>query len=82
MDETARVTSKGQITIPKRVRDQLGLRPGDQVVFSVRERQAVVAKTADFLELAGAVPVPAAKRGTPWDRILEETHRRLGEDRA
>jgi len=30
---TAKVTSKGQITIPKPVRDRLGLRPGDQVSF-------------------------------------------------
>ena len=32
---TATVTSKGQITIPKPVRDALGLSAGDQVVFLV-----------------------------------------------
>ena len=31
--EIAKVTSKGQITIPKDVREQLGLRPGDHVEF-------------------------------------------------
>ena len=30
---TAKVTSKGQITIPKPVRDRLGLRSGDKVGF-------------------------------------------------
>ncbi len=29
----AKVTSKGQITIPKEVRERLGLRPGDEVEF-------------------------------------------------
>ncbi|MBM3943529.1 MAG: AbrB/MazE/SpoVT family DNA-binding domain-containing protein [SAR202 cluster bacterium] len=28
-----RVTSKGQVTIPKEVRERLGLRPGDEVEF-------------------------------------------------
>ncbi len=29
----AKVTSKGQITIPKDIRERLGLRPGDEVAF-------------------------------------------------
>lgn len=30
---TARITSKGQITIPKQVREHLGLEPGDALEF-------------------------------------------------
>jgi len=29
----SRVTSKGQVTIPKAVRDELGIRPGDEIEF-------------------------------------------------
>lgn len=33
MGRTTRVTTKGQITIPKDVRERLGLRPGDEIEF-------------------------------------------------
>ncbi len=35
-----RVTSKGQVTIPKRVRERLGLQPGDEIEF-VEDRGGV-----------------------------------------
>ena len=73
MDATARMTSKGQVTIPKAVREALGLDEGDELVFRVERSRAIVAKTADLIELAGAVPVPLAKRGTPWDEVLRQT---------
>lgn len=75
MDVAAKLTSKGQLTVPKRVREALGLRPGDEIVFRVHGDRAVVSKTADFLDLAGSVPVPAGKRGTPWDQVLRESYR-------
>jgi antitoxin PrlF len=75
MDALARVTSKGQVTIPKSVRDALALDEGDEIVFRVEQTRAIVAKTADFLEMAGAVTVPCAKRGTPWDEVIRQTRR-------
>jgi antitoxin PrlF len=73
MDSSAKITSKGQVTIPKSVRDALGLHEGDELLFRVERSRAVVAKTPDLLELAGSVPVPAGKRGTPWDDVLRQT---------
>lgn len=73
MDVRARITSKGQVTIPKGVRDALDLHEGDDLVFRVEGTRALVAKTPDFLRLAGSVSVPAHKRGTPWDEVLRRT---------
>jgi antitoxin PrlF len=69
MDLAARLTSKGQVTIPKAVREALGLAEGDQLVFRVEGRRAVLARTADLLDLAGAVEVPAEKRGVAWEDV-------------
>jgi AbrB family looped-hinge helix DNA binding protein len=73
MDSSAKITSKGQVTIPKSVRDALGLQEGDELLFRVERSRVVIAKTPDFLDLAGSVSVPAAKRGTPWDEVLRQT---------
>ena len=73
MDARAKVTSKGQVTIPKSVREALALHEGDELLFRVERSRALLAKTPDFLELAGTVSVPAARRGTPWDQVLRRT---------
>ena len=73
MDAAAKVTSKGQITVPKTVRDALGIESGDEVVFRVQGNRAVLARTTDFLALAGTVSVPAAKRNAAWDDVLRTT---------
>jgi AbrB family looped-hinge helix DNA binding protein len=73
VDSSARLTSKGQVTIPKSVRDALELREGDELLFRVERSRAVIAKTPSLLELAGSVAVPAGKRGTPWDEVLRRT---------
>jgi AbrB family looped-hinge helix DNA binding protein len=73
MDAQAKLTSKGQVTIPKPVRDALGLHEGDDLHFRVEDSRATISKSEDFVSLAGSVPVPAAKRGTPWDDVLRQT---------
>ena len=73
MDAAAKVTSKGQVTVPKAVREALGLKEGDEVIFRVEGNRAVLARTPDFLDLAGSVRVPAAKRNVAWDEVLRRT---------
>lgn len=75
------VTSKGQVTIPKPVRDRLGLTTGTQVSFRLDDRGQVVIERADgekpksrFAHLVGSAgPGPstdelmALLRGGPDD---------------
>jgi antitoxin PrlF len=41
---TAKVTSKGQVTIPKKIRERLGVHPGEDVGFEERGNVLVISK--------------------------------------
>jgi AbrB family looped-hinge helix DNA binding protein len=53
MSTTAVVSEKGQVTLPKGMRDQLGIRPGSRLEFQVSDdgtlRVRVLARGADTL---------------------------------
>jgi AbrB family looped-hinge helix DNA binding protein len=44
MTKQSNLTIKGQVTIPKDVRDALGLKPGEPVEFDMRGDEAVIRK--------------------------------------
>ena len=57
---TSTITRKGQVTIPKAIRDKLGIEEGDSVFF-VQRGDEVVLKVLQgtILDLRGSVPVTA-----------------------
>jgi AbrB family looped-hinge helix DNA binding protein len=67
------MSSKGQVTVPKPAREALRLTGGDQVVFRVEGDRVTLGNAPDFLDLAGTVPVPAAKRNATWDVVMRRT---------
>ena len=54
------VTSKGQVTIPKKVREYLGIKPGTAVAFELEEDGRVVVR-----KLGNA----ARRKASPLDRV-------------
>ena len=56
----ATLTTKGQITLPKQVRDSLGLETGDRVDFVMQPdgRYAVVPIKSSIKSLKGCIPKP------------------------
>jgi AbrB family looped-hinge helix DNA binding protein len=72
----ATLTSKGQTTIPKEIRDRLGLEPGDKLDFVVEADGRVVLRpaTRDVRELRGML----RRRGRK-PVSLEEMDRAIGE---
>ena len=66
MTTSATLTSKGQTTIPKEIRDGLGMKAGDRMTFTLMSGGTVVmrVKSKNVMELAGVLhkkgrkPVP------------------------
>jgi AbrB family looped-hinge helix DNA binding protein len=60
---TTTVTSKGQVTLPKKVREALRIRPGDRIDFVVDEKGDVRLRAAnlDVSELRGLLQRPERK---------------------
>ncbi|MEM4391508.1 MAG: AbrB/MazE/SpoVT family DNA-binding domain-containing protein [Candidatus Nitrosotenuis sp.] len=44
---TSSITTKGQITIPKEIRDRLNLKEGDKVIFLVEAEHATMKKASE-----------------------------------
>jgi antitoxin PrlF len=52
----SKITSKGQTTIPKRIRDELGLEPGDRVQFVLKDGEVVLHPIkSTLLDLRGSI---------------------------
>lgn len=75
----ATITSKGQVTIPKDVRQALGLEAHDQAIFTVEGDRAVLTPVhrRSLMELRGALPATAPFPG--HQEIREEVRRQRGE---
>ncbi|NUO10163.1 MAG: AbrB/MazE/SpoVT family DNA-binding domain-containing protein [Candidatus Brocadia sp.] len=42
---TVKITSKGQVTIPKEIRDKLGIRPGEDIAFEEKNGTFYIRKS-------------------------------------
>ncbi|HEX3392269.1 MAG TPA: AbrB/MazE/SpoVT family DNA-binding domain-containing protein [Solirubrobacteraceae bacterium] len=49
------ISEKGQVTVPKPLRDRLGIRPGDRLDFTEEQGRIVVSKATGRQDPIGAV---------------------------
>jgi AbrB family looped-hinge helix DNA binding protein len=72
----SKITSRGQTTIPKRIRDRLKLKPGDRVLFLERENQVVLQPVKQTLrDFMGSVE--PRKRPEDFDELRQHAKARV-----
>lgn len=81
---TATMTSKGQMTLPKDIRDDLGLKPGDKIDIVKRDgRYVLLPRTVSAASLAGilgkspAGPMSVEEEDAAYVRALADDDERI-----
>ncbi|GMA13947.1 AbrB/MazE/SpoVT family DNA-binding domain-containing protein [Deinococcus metallilatus] len=80
--KAATISSKGQVVLPREVRERLGVGQGDEVEFVMDDQGVHVRPKRDgdnpFLAWVGAAPLPAGQ--TTEDFIRETRHEGMSDE--
>jgi AbrB family looped-hinge helix DNA binding protein len=73
---TYKVGPKGQVVLPKEMRDRHGLRPGDEVVFDDEDGEIRIRRAKSKAEIIESLRGSLAGPGKPLTDLLVESRRR------
>lgn len=68
------ITKKGQITIPKKIRESLALKEKDKILVKLNGNKAIIQKIPSLFELQGAVRVSENVKNLTWKDIEKKAH--------
>lgn len=71
-----RVTTKGQVTIPKKIREELGIEPGDEVMFE-RTESGYKLQKEEPTTAEGTDPFEKYRGSADSDETMPDRMRRL-----
>lgn len=76
----AAVSSKGQLTIPKPVRDALKLKAGAKASFSLHEGRVEMRPISSEGVLQWQGALRAEGRATPWEEVRDQVRQAIAEE--
>ncbi|MBW1753954.1 MAG: AbrB/MazE/SpoVT family DNA-binding domain-containing protein [Deltaproteobacteria bacterium] len=69
MQAKAKVTTKGQVTIPKKIREKLNIKPSDFVLFVRKGNEVVIKPARTLLDLRGVIKTD--KKIEDWEKLRD-----------
>ncbi len=77
------LTSKGQMTIPKEVRNALNLKPSEKVIIVVEGNHAVIKPLrGNILDIGGSMKVSDKEKPVDFHKVREEVKKRVAKKAA
>jgi AbrB family looped-hinge helix DNA binding protein len=78
----AKVTSKGQLTVPVEIRDMFNIKPGDKVVFCTRQGGglSLIVKNKTLAQVVGILGTPPKNAGLSIEDVDDVIAEALAED--
>jgi AbrB family looped-hinge helix DNA binding protein len=75
-----RLTSKGQITIPKEVRRALRLKPSEIIIVVVEGDHAIIKPLrGTILDIGGSIEIPEREKPTDFRRVRDGVKKKISE---
>lgn len=72
------LTSKGQMTIPREIRESLKLRPSDKIVIVLEKGQAILKPLrGNIMDLADSVEIPKSEKPIDFQKVREKVKKRI-----
>ena len=77
------LTSKGQMTIPKEVREALNLKPSEKVIIVVEGNHAVIKPLrGNILDIGGSIKIAAEEKPADFHKVREEVKKKVAKKTA
>ncbi len=65
------LSKNNQTTIPREVREKLGLRPGDRIEYELVNDHVILKAAPSILDFAGILKIPKDKENIPFKTARE-----------
>jgi AbrB family looped-hinge helix DNA binding protein len=78
----ARISEKGQLTLPAKARRQLGIKPKSRVEIEVRNEEIVIRPARSIRDVIGIFRGCANGKSDDWETIRTMTERKIAEEVA
>ncbi|MCI4438334.1 AbrB/MazE/SpoVT family DNA-binding domain-containing protein [archaeon] len=77
IEDVTKVSSKGQVVIPKEIRDRLEILPGEKIIVMTRGEEIVLrkARKLSLEELSEKIASVAEKKKVNVDKLVDEAIR-------